>query len=59
MTVTRKVVADRLKDYLLGRLSLEDMVSWAEDVMAEGEIEDRDFDVVRDIVATAHWLGAV
>ncbi len=56
MTVTREVVADRLKGYLTGRWSLEEVVPWAEDVMAEGEIEDCDYEVVRDIVAR---LGVV
>ncbi len=51
MIVTRETVADRLKGYLLGRWSLEDIVSWAEDVMAEGNIEGRDLEVVRDIIA--------
>ena len=45
MIVTRETVADRLKGYLLGRWSLEDIVSWAEDVMAEGKIEGRDLEV--------------
>ena len=51
MIVTREMVADRLKGYLLGHWSLEDIVSWAEDVMAEGEIGDKDLEVVRDITA--------
>lgn len=51
MTVTRAIVADRLRGYLLGRWSLEEVVSWAEEVMAEGEIEAHDLDVIRDVVA--------
>ena len=51
MIVTREMVADRLKGYLLGHWSLEDTVSWAEDVMVEGEIGDKDLEVVRDITA--------
>ena len=51
MIITREIVADRLKDYLLGRLPLKDLVYWAEEAMAEGEIEDRDFEIIRDIVA--------
>ena len=51
MTVTREMVADRLKGYLMGRWTLEEIVSWAEDAMAEAEFEDSNFTVVRDIVA--------
>ena len=51
MTVTKKMVVDHLKAYLLGQASIDEIVSWAEDVMAEGEIEDQDFEVVREIVS--------
>ncbi|MCZ6635751.1 MAG: hypothetical protein O7G87_20325 [bacterium] len=49
--ITKETVAHRLIDYLKGQVELEALVSWAEDVMAEGEIDDRDFDVIREIVA--------
>lgn len=51
MIITRDVLTDRLKLYLNGQLSLESLVSWAEDAMMEGEFEDRDLPLIRDIVA--------
>lgn len=51
MIITRDVLADRLKLYLNGQLSLESLVSWAEDAMMDGEFEDRDLPLIRDIVA--------
>ena len=51
MIITRDVLADRLKRYLNGQLSLESLVSWAEDAMMEGEFEDKDLPLIRDIVA--------
>ena len=51
MIITRDVLADRLKFYLNGQLSLESLVSWAEDAMMDGEFEDRDLPLIRDIVA--------
>ena len=37
MKITRDVLADHLKRYLNGQIALESLVSWAEDVMMEGE----------------------
>ncbi|MSR81808.1 MAG: hypothetical protein EXS58_02645 [Candidatus Latescibacteria bacterium] len=51
MNVTREMVADQLKEYLRGACTLDQVVSWAEEVMAEGEIAERDFALVRDTVA--------
>ena len=50
MTVTREMMADRLKDYLQGSCTLGEIVFWAEEMMAEGEFEERNFDLVRDAV---------
>lgn len=51
MTVTREMVADHLKEYLRGACTLDEVVSWAEEVMEEGEIAERDFALVRDTIA--------
>ncbi len=51
MTITREEVATHLTGYIQGTVQLEDLVSWAEDVMAEGEIEDSNTPAIRDIVA--------
>lgn len=51
MIVTRDILADHLKSYLNGQTTLESLVSWAEDVMMDGEIDANDFDVIRDVIA--------
>ena len=51
MKITCDVVADRLKLYLDGQISLESLVSWAEDAMMEGEFVGDDLALMRDIVA--------
>jgi len=49
--MTRDVVAGKLEDYLSHRLTLAQLVDWAEEAMREGEFEDGHFEVVRDVVA--------
>lgn len=51
MIITRQVVADKLSAYLQGQQSLGDVVSWAEEAMREGEFDESDFRVIRDVVA--------
>ncbi len=51
MKITRDILADHLKSYLNGQIALKSLVSWAEDAMFEGEFEDCDFDLIREIVA--------
>ena len=48
MRVTRQIVADQLAAYLRERLSLDELVGWAEDRVMEGEF---DSPAVRDAVA--------
>ncbi len=51
MKITRREVAEKLKDYLLHRITLEELVDWAEQVMMEGDFEEQDFETLRDIVS--------
>jgi len=44
-------VATKLTDYLHHRLTLEEMVAWAEQAMMEDEFSESDFENVRDIVS--------
>ena len=48
--ITCQDVASRLTDYLHHRLSLEELVRWAEDAMMEGELDEQDVDVLRSVV---------
>ena len=51
MVITRQDVADKLSSYLQGQRSLADLVSWAEEAMREGEFDESDFGVIRDVVS--------
>lgn len=49
MKISRHILADQLMRYLENRISLAELVSWAEDAMMDGAIADDD--VVRDGIA--------
>jgi hypothetical protein len=49
--ITRQIVAKKLTDYLQHRLSLEEIVDWAHEVMQEGEFDDCDLETLRDIIS--------
>jgi len=50
MKITRRVVAGKINDYLKRRISLDQLVDWAENSMMDSIFEDRDLDTLRDIV---------
>ena len=49
--ITRQILVMKLKDYLQHKITLDELVDWAERVMMEEEFESADFDVLRDIIA--------
>jgi len=49
--VSRKMVADKLAAYLHHEISLSELVDWAESEMMDGEFDEQDMPVVRDVVA--------
>jgi len=51
MKITRHTVAEKLIAYLYHRISLAELVNWAEFAMMDGEFEDYKFEIVRDIVS--------
>ncbi|MEW6606149.1 MAG: hypothetical protein AB1414_01675 [bacterium] len=51
MTVTSKDVAQKLIDYLYHRLTLEELVNWAESMMMESEFDKVNFDTLREIIS--------
>lgn len=51
MRITRQQVADKLTDYLHHQISLKELVDWAESVMMEADFEDKDFEILREIVS--------
>jgi hypothetical protein len=48
--ITRHDVAARLKDYLHHQVSLAELVEWAEHIMMEEELDERDVGVLREVV---------
>lgn len=51
MTVTRKTVAAKLEAYLHHRISLPQLVLWAENAMMGGDFGTRNLKAIRDVVA--------
>ena len=50
MKITRQVVADKIADYLHGKVSQEELVDWAERAMIDTDFEETDIDLLTDIV---------
>ncbi len=53
--ITRKTLAQKLIDYLQHRIALKVLVDWAETALMEAELDDRDVETLREILAR---LGA-
>lgn len=50
MRITRQIVADKITDYLQGKLSQADLVDWAERAMMDADFDETDVDLLTDIV---------
>ncbi len=51
MKITRKEVAQKIADYLHHKISLPELVDWAESMMMEADFESHDFEILRDVVS--------
>jgi len=51
MIITKQQLAVNLLNYLQHKTSLNDLVNWAENALIEGDIQDENPEVVRDILA--------
>lgn len=51
MTITREILARQLSDYLQHRITLTQLVDWAEHAMMDAEFDERDFETIRDIAS--------
>ena len=49
--ITREVLARQLSDYLQHRITLAQLVDWAEQAMMEAEFDERDLETIRDITS--------
>lgn len=51
MKVTRQNIAHKLIDYLYHRITLSELVNWAEMSMMEADFEDNEYEILRDITS--------
>lgn len=49
--ITKADVARRIADYLQHRVTLAELVEWAEIALQEGEFDERDAEVIASVVA--------
>ena len=49
MIITRQNIAQKLIDYLCHRITLVELVNWAEMSMMEADFEEHDYETLRDI----------
>jgi hypothetical protein len=50
MKVTRQIVAEKIADYLHGKVSQTELVDWAEHAMMDAEFDEADIEVLSDII---------
>ena len=50
MKVTRQIVADKIADYLHGKVSQTELVDWAERAMMDADFDESDTDLLTDIL---------
>ena len=51
MTITKQTVADQIAAYLHHEISLAQLVDWAERVLMDGELADRDAKTLSSVIA--------
>ncbi|MBW8036499.1 MAG: hypothetical protein FVQ79_12960 [Planctomycetes bacterium] len=54
MRITRQTAAQKLIDYLHHRITLKELVDWAEWAMMEPEFEEKDAELLREVIG---YLG--
>lgn len=50
MVITKKTVADQIIKYINRKISLDDLVDWAENAIQESDFDKHDVSLLRDIV---------
>jgi hypothetical protein len=51
MIVTRKILANKLIKYINREIDLSKLIGWAEEMMRDADFENKDFELLRDILA--------
>lgn len=50
MKITRQIAAEKIADYLHGKLSQTDLVDWAERAMMDADFDEAEIEVLSDII---------
>ena len=50
MIITKEIIAEKIKAYLFHKVSLEELVLWAEDVMMNHDFDENNGNVLKNIV---------
>lgn len=50
MKVTRQIAAEKIADYLHGKLSQAELVDWSEGVMVNSDFDEADTEVLAEII---------
>ena len=51
MKVTKEDIVDKILAYLNRSITLEQMVDWAERMICEAEYDERDFELIKEILS--------
>ncbi len=51
MQITRDTIVEKLTAYLHHQITLEELVDWAECMMMDGEFDEDQFEILRDVVS--------
>lgn len=51
MIITKKILAEKIISYLYHKINLDELVSWAENIMMEGEFDENDSHVLKNITS--------
>jgi mRNA-degrading endonuclease HigB of HigAB toxin-antitoxin module len=49
--ITKKTLADKMVAYLQHKITLAELVDWAENAVMENKFDDKDFMVIKEIVS--------
>jgi hypothetical protein len=50
MKITRRIAANKIADYLHGKVSQTELVDWSERAMMDAEFDEADAEVLSDII---------
>ncbi|OGL41451.1 MAG: hypothetical protein A3C43_06985 [Candidatus Schekmanbacteria bacterium RIFCSPHIGHO2_02_FULL_38_11] len=50
MFITRDIVGEKILQYINRKISLAELVNWAETAVCEGEFEEKQLETIRDIL---------